>query len=120
MDNQPATKKDIDKIERTITDLTAVIQTSFEGVHAEISSVRSELKNDIASVRSELKNDIMSVNNKLNDIKTEVLESNEHIAKEVSDMRAEQAAIAGGKDRLDDMLLAHGDTLKNTMAACGC
>jgi len=45
-------------------------------------------------------------------VRSEVLDSNEHIATEISDMREEQIAILGGRKRVNDTLLEHGDHLQ--------
>ena len=60
----------------------------------------------IDGVKTELKQGI-------SDAKTELIESNEKIAKELKDNREEQAAIVGGHQRIDDTLLNHGDRISN-------
>lgn len=83
-DNRPITKKDWHE-------LVAVIQQAFASFHGEI---KKEIKEEVSASEKRLQ------------------DSNAAIAKEISDMRAEQAAILGGRMRVNDALSAHGEQLR--------
>jgi chromosome segregation ATPase len=121
--SQPITKQDWDE-------LITIIQQSFGGVHGEITTLDNKittLDNRIETLDNRIEtldNRIETLDNKIETFRTElterieesernVLASNEHIAKEISDMRAEQAAILGGRTRVSDTLLEHDSQLKD-------
>jgi len=54
---------------------------------------------------------IDGVKTELKKTKIELLESNEKIATEIKDMREENATIIGGRQRIDNTLLGHGDRI---------
>ena len=106
--SQPITKQDWDE-------LVTILQQSFGDVHTEIQSVKGELNQKITALDNKvaaLDNKVAMLADTVVSVRSEVLDSNEHIATEISDMREEQIAILGGRKRVNDTLLEHGDHLQ--------
>jgi deoxyribodipyrimidine photolyase len=105
-DNQPITRKDYNE-------LVEIIQQSFHGAQEhtqeQLNSFREEVHGEFQhfreEIRQEIKGEVSAAEGRLQD-------SNAVIAKEISDMRAEQAAILGGRMRVNDTLLTHGGQLR--------
>jgi len=105
MDNQPLTKKDLHE---AIEEFAAIVNTGLQGVHNEMHTLNTSLEAKLNAKIDDVKH---TLNAKIDDVKTELLDSNAAIAKQLEDSRAEQAAVIGGRQRIDDTLLTHGDTL---------
>ncbi len=99
--------KEIEKMtDKKINELAIITNQGFAGQSKEINNVKVELKKEISDVKTELRKDI-------SDAKTDLIYSNEKIVTELKDNRQEQAAIIGGRQRMEDTLLNHGDRLDN-------
>jgi len=110
MNEEKITKQDIkDIVGEAIEEFAHIVNKGFE---EQTKIFKSELKEEIGNserrvtkiFKSELKEEIGNSERR-------VIESNEKIAKEVKDMREEQVAIIGGRERVNDTLLNHGDRI---------
>ena len=97
MDSQPLAKKDFHE---AMEEFASIINSGFQEVHDEFQEVRDEIR----AVDTKL-------DAKIEAVKRELLDSNAAIAKQIEDNRQEQAAAVGGRQRIYDTLLEHGDTL---------
>jgi hypothetical protein len=96
-DHQPVTKKDLDE---AIESFALIVRGGFIG-QAQVFDAKLE------ALKQELNGKIYNLDGKIDMVKRELLESNAEIAGEIQTMRAEQAAILGGRKRVNDTLLDH-------------
>ena len=100
MPNQ-LTKKDIKQIvEKSIEGFAKIVAKGFSSLEDKIVGVKTELEDKIVGVKTELEDKILGVKTELEDKINQTVDGNDKIIKELKDMRAENAASLGARDRL--------------------
>lgn len=116
---QPITKQDLDE---AMEHFALIVRDGFEEqekffdakldakLNEKIAASEQKLLQTMEGMRTEIRTEMHTA---IAASEHRLLDSNAAIAKEISDMRAEQAAILGGRQRIDNTLLAYGEALGN-------
>ena len=119
--DEKITKQDVkdivnEAINGAVNGLAVVFNQAFAEQQKYMDSKINHLDNKINYLDKKIDNRVDELIVEISELKDDhrrTLESNEKIATEIKDTREEQAAIIGGRERVNDTLLDHDDKIED-------